>query len=679
MAARKPSARRAASRRPRKAGPRKTGPRSKPAAKPVRKACRRGRTAAKARRRILWRVGKWAAITVLWLVVVGAGFVGYYAHDLPDTDALTGPETPLSVTVFAADGSTIANVGEMWGAFVPVAEMPPALPEAVLAIEDRRFFEHGGIDVFGVIRAAWRNAVSGRVVAGGSTISQQVAKLVFLSPERSVKRKIQEAMLAFWLEREFTKEEILTIYLNRAYFGAGAYGVDAAARRYFGRGARRVTVAQAALIAGLLKAPSRYSPAGNPALARRRAGVVVEAMAEAGFLSRSEAGAAAAAVKNLAIVPPAGPAAGYFADWIAAQVPGYVGREHGVLRVHTTLDPARQRAAEAAVSEALAASGRARRIGQGALVALDGTGAVRAMVGGRDYRKSRFNRATQARRQPGSAFKTLVYLAAVEDGLAPDDVLEDAPVSIAGWAPRNHDGRYRGPMTVREAFARSVNTVAVRAGLRAGVARIREAAFAAGHRERASRRREPRPRHGRGDAARAHGGLCGAGRRRQASPSARNRRDPRPRGSASLPPGGVGRRPRGGPAGGGRHARPARRRRRRGHRPRRRPAAGARTGLWQDRHHAEVPRRLVRRLGRRPDGGRLARQRRRRPDGRGDGRQPPGRHLARFHDPRAPVTGSRAVDKVDERAGDGAAGEAGGAQGCAVRVVDFEQRAAFAF
>ena len=475
MAARKPSARRAVSRRPRK-----TGPRSKPAAKPVRRARRRGRTAAKARRRILWRVGKWAAITVLWLVVVGAGFVGYYAHDLPDTDALTGPETPLSVTVFAADGSTIANVGEMWGAFVPVAEMPTALSEAVLAIEDRRFFEHGGIDVFGVIRAAWRNAVSGRVVAGGSTISQQVAKLVFLSPDRSVKRKIREAMLAFWLEREFTKEEILTIYLNRAYFGAGAYGVDAAARRYFGRGARRVTVAQAALIAGLLKAPSRYSPAGNPALARRRAGVVVEAMAEAGFLSRSEAGAAAAAVKNLTIAPPAGPAAGYFADWIAAQVPGYVGREHGVLRVHTTLDPARQRAAEAAVSEALAASGRARRIGQGTLVALDGTGAVRAMVGGRDYRKSRFNRATQARRQPGSAFKTLVYLAAVEDGLAPDDVLEDAPISIAGWAPRNHDGRYRGPMTVREAFAHSVNTVAVRAGLRAGVARIREAALRLG-------------------------------------------------------------------------------------------------------------------------------------------------------------------------------------------------------
>ena len=476
MAARKPSVRQAVSKRSRKTGPRKPGPRRKPA----RKARRRGRTAAKARRRVLWRVVKWAAVAVLWLVVVGAGFVGYYAHDLPDTDTLAGPETPLSVTVFAADGSTIANVGEMWGAFVPVAEMPPVLPEAVLAIEDRRFFEHGGIDAFGVIRAAWRNAVSGRVVAGGSTISQQVAKLVFLSPERSVKRKIQEAMLAFWLEREFTKEEILTIYLNRAYFGAGAYGVDAAARRYFGRGARRVTVAQAALIAGLLKAPSRYSPAGNPALARRRAGVVVEAMAEAGFLSRGEADAAASAVKSLAIMPPAGPAAGWFADWVAAQVPGYVGREHGVLRVHTTLDPARQRAAEAAVSEALAAAGDARRIGQGALVALDGTGAVRAMVGGRDYRKSRFNRATQAKRQPGSAFKTLVYLAAVEDGLAPDDVLEDVPIAIAGWAPRNHDGRYRGPMTVREAFAHSVNTVAVRAGLRAGVARIREAALRLG-------------------------------------------------------------------------------------------------------------------------------------------------------------------------------------------------------
>ena len=408
--------------------------------------------------------------------MLGAGFVGYYAHDLPDTGHLTGPETPLSVTVLAADGSTVADVGEIWGELVPVAEMAPVLPRAVLAIEDRRFFEHGGIDAFGVIRAAWQNAVEGRVVAGGSTISQQVAKLVFLTPERSVRRKIQEAMLAFWLEREFSKEEILTIYLNRAYFGAGAYGVDAAARRYFGRTARDLETAQAAMIAGLLKAPSRYSPANDLALARRRAGVVVDAMVDADFLSEGEGARARSEVKTLTVARRRGRAAGYFVDWVLEQVPGYVGRDHGALRVRTTLDPARQRAAQAALTQTLAEAGKSRRIGQGALVALDGSGAVRAMVGGRDHAKSVFNRATQARRQPGSAFKTVVYLAAMEAGLGPDDTIEDAPIAIAGWSPRNYDGEYRGPVTVREGFARSINTVAVRVGLHAGVKRVRAAA-----------------------------------------------------------------------------------------------------------------------------------------------------------------------------------------------------------
>ena len=442
-----------------------TGPRrAAKAARPVR------------RRRLSWRLAKWSLVLVLWLAVLGAGFVAYYAHDLPDTDHLTGPETPLSITVLAADGAEVATVGEMWGELVPVGEMAPVLPEAVLAIEDRRFFEHGGIDAFGVIRAAWRNAVEGRVVAGGSTISQQVAKLVFLTPERSVRRKIQEAMLAFWLEREFTKDEILTIYLNRAYFGAGAYGADAAARRYFGRSARDLDTAQAAMIAGLLKAPSRYSPANDLALARRRAGVVVEAMVDAGFLSDGEGSRAGAGVKALSVARRSGPAAGYFVDWVLEQVPGYVGRDHGALHVRTTLDPARQRAAQAALVETLAAVGTTRRIGQGALVALDESGAVRAMVGGRDHASSVFNRATQAKRQPGSAFKAVVYLAGLEAGLAPDDVIEDAPITVAGWSPGNFDGRYRGPVTLREGFARSINSVAVRVGLRAGVKRMRATA-----------------------------------------------------------------------------------------------------------------------------------------------------------------------------------------------------------
>ncbi len=462
---------------------RRTPPSKRPSAKaktPSRGAAAQsggaGRRPPARRGRLSWRIAKWSLVLVLWLAVLGAGFVGYYAHDLPDTDHLTGPETPLSVTVLAADGSTVATVGEMWGELVPVAEMAPVLPRAVLAIEDRRFFEHGGIDAFGVIRAAWQNAVEGRVVAGGSTISQQVAKLVFLTPERSVRRKIQEAMLAFWLEREFSKEEILTIYLNRAYFGAGAYGVDAAARRYFGRSARDVDTAQAAMIAGLLKAPSRYSPASDLALARRRAAAVVDAMVDAGFLADGDGANARAAVNTLSVAPRSGPAAGYFVDWVLEQVPGYVGRDRGALHVVTTLDPARQRAAQAALGETLAAVGTARRIGQGALVALGPDGAVRAMVGGRDHGRSVFNRATQARRQPGSAFKTVVYLAAVEAGLGPDDTIEDAPITVAGWSPRNYDDEYRGPVTVRQGFAHSINTVAVRAGLRAGVKRMRDAA-----------------------------------------------------------------------------------------------------------------------------------------------------------------------------------------------------------
>ena len=428
------------------------------------------------RRRLGWRIAKWSLVLVLWLVVLAAGFVGYYGHDLPDTEHLTGPETPLAITVLAADGSEVATAGEKWGELIPADEMAPVLPEAVLAIEDRRFFTHGGIDAFGVIRAAWQNAVEGRVVAGGSTISQQVAKLVFLSPERSVKRKIQEAMLAFWLEREFTKQEILTIYLNRAYFGAGAYGVDAAARRYFGRSARDVDLAQAAMIAGLLKAPSRYSPANDLALARKRARVVVDAMVDADVLTDAEGEAAKGRVNALNVARRSGPPAGYFVDWVLEQVPGYVGRDHGALRVFTSLDPARQMTAQAALTEVLAAAGKSRKVGQGALVALDENGAVRAMVGGRDYSKSVFNRATQARRQPGSAFKTVVYLAGIEAGLTPDDVMEDAPITVAGWSPRNYDGAYRGRVTVREGFARSINTVAVRVGLRAGVDRIRETA-----------------------------------------------------------------------------------------------------------------------------------------------------------------------------------------------------------
>jgi penicillin-binding protein 1A len=402
---------------------------------------------------------------VLWLGLIGAGFIAYFSYDLPRTDALVGPKSTTSVSILAADGSEITNYGEVWGDLVPVERMSPVLTQAVVAIEDRRFFSHGGIDFIGLLRAAWRNVTQGRVVEGGSTITQQLAKIVFLTPERTIERKIKEALLALWLEREFTKNQILTIYLNRVYLGAGAYGVDAAARRYFGARAETLSLPQAAMIAGLLKAPSRLNPGRDVEAATQRASQVLDAMASNGYIDATSAAAAKDAPARLARALAAAPASRYFTDWVLEQVPAFVGRDHAAIRVYTTLEPSAQRAAQAAVGHAFTSSAP----GQVALLALDPSGAVRAMIGGRDYAESQFNRATQALRQPGSAFKSIVYIAGLEAGITPDDIATDEPIEIDGWAPRNYSGQYQGPITIRDAFAQSVNTVAVRVGQRAGV------------------------------------------------------------------------------------------------------------------------------------------------------------------------------------------------------------------
>ena len=410
----------------------------------------------------------------IWLSLAVGGLVAWYAYDLPDVGRIAEMTRQPSVTLLAADGSELASFGDLYGESVDLRDLPEHLPQAVLAIEDRRFYSHFGLDPIGLLRAAYVNLHEGRLVQGGSTISQQLAKILFLEPERTLKRKVQELLLAFWLERRFAKEQILALYLNRVYLGAGAYGVDAAARRYFGKPAARVSLYEAALLAGLLKAPSRYNPANDRDLADRRARLVLGAMAEADFITE-EAAAEAYRAKSRGRSAYA-ESGRYFADWVLSQVPSFAGVVTSDLVVVTTLDPRLQAIAESQTAALLDEEGAAQGASQAAFVALTPGGAVQAMVGGRDYIDSQFNRAVQALRQPGSAFKAFVYLAAVESGFHPDQRFTDGPIRIGKWAPNNYDGRYYGDVTLREAFARSLNSVAVQVSQQVGVGRVVEAA-----------------------------------------------------------------------------------------------------------------------------------------------------------------------------------------------------------
>lgn len=413
---------------------------------------------------------------MVWTAVALAALVAWYAYDLPDVEELesTAGRRAPSVAVLASDGSTVAHYGELYGVAVQLHELPSHLPHAVLAIEDRRFYEHGGADPVGIVRAAWTNILAGSVRSGGSTVTQQLAKNLFLSPERTIRRKVQELLLAFWLERRYSKDQILTIYLNRVYFGAGAYGVDAAARRFFGKPASEVTVYEAALLAGVLKAPSRFNPLADPERANGRARQVLQGMVEAGWLSGREA---AAAMTGGADVPRGASAARarYFADWVLERARDYVGYRSGDITVTTTIDPRLQLLAEQALAGWLNRAAD-RNVGQAALVAMRPDGAVVAMVGGRDYGATQFNRASQALRQPGSAFKLFVYLAAVEAGIRPADEVTDAPVSVGDWSPQNAGGSHRGRVTVREAAARSLNSVAVTLAEQVGRERVLDVA-----------------------------------------------------------------------------------------------------------------------------------------------------------------------------------------------------------
>jgi penicillin-binding protein 1A len=429
----------------------------------------RGRKKAPKRRKsVLVRALYSLLVLGLWGVIALAGVVAYHASQLPPIDQLAVPKRPPNIAITASDGTLLANRGETGGRTVTLTELPPHLHKAFVAIEDRRFYDHFGIDPVGLARALYRNVSSrGGSLQGGSTLTQQLAKNLFLTQERTASRKIQEAILALWLERNYTKNQLLELYLNRVYFGAGAYGVEAAAQRYYGKPARDVTLAESAVLAGLVQAPSRLAPNRNPKNAQARAELVLAAMQDLGFIKPEQFKAALASPAK-AVRPQGAGSGNYAADLVMDVLDDFVGTVETDVVVTTTIQPALQQAAEKALVDELNAKGTRFNVGQGAFVAMKPDGAVQALVGGRDYAQSQFNRATQARRQPGSAFKPFVYLAAVDRGLTPDTVRDDSPVQIRGWNPENYSRDYRGPVSLREALALSLNTVAVKLGVEVG-------------------------------------------------------------------------------------------------------------------------------------------------------------------------------------------------------------------
>jgi penicillin-binding protein 1A len=415
-------------------------------------------------------VFRWAIVACIWMFVATGIFVAWCAWDLPEADNIPALARRPQVTILANDGSVFLRLGQINGPTIQAADLPPYLTEAVIATEDRRFYHHFGIDPIGLGRAMIANLRAGHVVAGGSTITQQLAKNLFLSPDRTLKRKVQEALLALQIERLYSKQEILTLYLNRVYLGAGAFGISAASHTYFGKEPSDLNLIESAVIAGLLKAPSRYSPARDVDLARQRAAVVLGRMESDGYLTADQAHQARTAPIVLARQPDN--IGRYFADWAVDAVNGYIGGASRDIVVKTTLDVAMQKAAEARVKAMLAGPAVKVDASQAALVAMAPDGAVRAMVGGADWGASPFNRATQALRQPGSSFKPIVYLAGMEAGLEPDTKLLDAPVKMGNYSPHNFEAGYKGLVTVEYAFAESLNTVAVAVLQRAGIDRV---------------------------------------------------------------------------------------------------------------------------------------------------------------------------------------------------------------
>src|ERR1700682_1969437 len=419
----------------------------------------------------LYRLFYWGAVLGLWAGIAVVGVVVWVGAHLPAIQSLEIPKRPPTIQIVGLDGSVLATRGEMAGTNVSLKDLPPYLPKAFIAIEDRRFYSHYGVDPLGIARAAVTNILHHGVSQGGSTLTQQLAKNLFLTQERTLQRKLQEVELALWLERKHSKSEILELYLNRVYFGSGAYGVEAAAQRYFGKPAKNVTIAEAAMLAGLVKSPSRLAPNRNPEGAEARAKLVLAAMADGKFIT--DAQAQAAITKPSYAVKAAGAGTvNYVADWIGEVLDDLIGPVEQSIGVETSIDPKLQNVAEASIIDELAAKSVKFNVSQGALVAMTPDGAVRAMVGGRNYADSQYNRAVTANSQPGSAFKPFVFLTAIEAGLTPETIRQDAPLDVKGWRPENYHHEYLGPVTLTQALAMSLNTVAVGLGVGGGAKNV---------------------------------------------------------------------------------------------------------------------------------------------------------------------------------------------------------------
>ena len=436
----------------------------RPSPSPSRRPSHRKRKSTRSsgkRRSFIGRLTYWTFVLGLWVVIGGIGTIAWVGAHLPAIQSLEIPKRPPSIQINDTRGRALARRGDMAGEIITLKEMPNFVPKAFVAIEDRRFYEHYGIDPMGIGRALVANILHRGVAQGGSTLTQQLAKNLFLTQERTITRKLQEALLAVWLERKFSKTQILELYLNRVYFGSGSYGIEQAALRYFGKSTRQLNVAEAAMLAGLVKSPTRLAPNRNFEGAEQRAKMVLAAMADLGFITPTNERVALA--KPPRIVAQAGNGAvNYVADWIMDVLNDVLGHIDEDIVVETTIDAGMQAGAEKYLVDELAQKGDKAGVTQGALVSMTPDGAVRALVGGRNYADSQFNRAVAAKRQPGSAFKPFVYLTALERGLTPESVRDDKPINIKGWQPENYGHEYFGPVTLTKGLAMSLNTVSVR-------------------------------------------------------------------------------------------------------------------------------------------------------------------------------------------------------------------------